>query len=259
MLRAILFDLGDTLIDFEPMDTRAVFRTGAASTYEFLQARGHALPPFNIYCRRQFWAVRWAYLYAKLRRREFNGLNLLESFCASIGIHLDRTALLDLAWLWYAPLTDHSGAEEDLSTTLTDLTRAGFKLGLVSNTFVAGSIHDRHLDLHGLLEPLPVRVYSSDVGYRKPDPRIFQTALDRLGVGAAETLFVGDLVKTDIVGARRMGMKTALKQPWGTTRSRGMADFVIEKLSDLPEVLTRLQPVAETREMKASAFATAGV
>jgi FMN phosphatase YigB (HAD superfamily) len=259
MLRAILFDFGDTLIDFEPMDTRAVFRTGAASTYEFLARRGHPLPPFDLYCRRQFRAVRWAYLWAKLRRREFNGLQLLQSFCASIGILLDEPALLELAWLWYAPLTDHSGVEQDLSATLSALNRTGFKLGLVSNTFVAGSIHDRHLSLHGLLDSIPVRVYSSDVGFRKPDRRIFQTALDQLGVPAADTLFVGDLVKTDIVGARRLGMKTALKQPWGTSRSRGMADFVIRQLSDLPDVLARLAPPIPSPEMKSVAFAMAPI
>src|SRR5437588_7868008 len=68
MLRAILFDLGDTLIDFEPMDTRAVFREAAAATYQYLRKRGHALPPFDHYCRRQFRSVRWSYFWAKLRR-----------------------------------------------------------------------------------------------------------------------------------------------------------------------------------------------
>ena len=254
MPRAILFDLGDTLIDFEPMDTRAVFRTGAANTYAFLQGRGHSLPPFDNYCKRQFRAVRWAYFMAKLRRREFNGVQLLQSFCASIGVNLDQPSLMELAWLWYEPLTNHSGVEQDLSATLAELSRAGFKLGLVSNTFVAGSIHDRHLELHGLLESLPVRVYSSDVGFRKPDRRIFQMALDQLDVPAAETLFVGDLVKTDIVGARRLGMKTALKQPWGSSRSHRMADFVIRKLSDLPEILGRFAPPT-TPEMKPAGFA----
>ena len=241
MLRAILFDLGDTLIDFEPMDTRAVFRKGAADSYAYLKGLGHGVPAFDVYCRKQFRAVRWAYVWAKLRRREFEGLRLLRSFCAAIGIHLDEPALLELAWLWYAPLIDHSGVEENLAVTLAALRDAGFKLGLVSNTFVAGAIHDRHLALHGLLELLPIRVYSSDIGYRKPDRRIFQSAIDRLGVRAAETLFVGDLVKTDIVGAHRMGMKTALKQPWGTSRSHGSADVMIGRLSELPEVLAGLE------------------
>ena len=248
MVRAILFDLGDTLIDFEPMDTRAVFRKGAADSYAYLKDLGHPLPAFNVYCRKQFRAVRWAYLWAKLRRREFEGLRLLRTFCAAIGIHLSEASLLELAWIWYAPLIDHSNVEDKLAATLRDLRNTGYKLGLVSNTFVAGAIHDRHLALHGLLDLLPVRVYSSDIGYRKPDRRIFQSAIDRLGVQATETLFVGDLVKTDIVGAHRMGMKTALKQPWGTSRSSGHADVVIRQLADLPAVLERLQSNARIGE-----------
>ena len=66
-LRAILFDLGDTLIDFEPMDTRAVFRMGAGSTYEFLVQRGYSMPPFEEYCRRQHSAVKWAYFLGKIQ------------------------------------------------------------------------------------------------------------------------------------------------------------------------------------------------
>jgi FMN phosphatase YigB (HAD superfamily) len=57
-----------------------------------------------------------------------------------------------------------------------------------------------------------------------------------------EAMFVGDLVKTDIVGARRAGMRTVLKQPWGTARRHGLADHVIRQVSDLPDVLAKIDP-----------------
>jgi putative hydrolase of the HAD superfamily len=240
MLRAILFDLGDTLIDFEPMDTRAVFRQAAEATHAFLRDHGCQPPPLPVYCRRQFRAVRWAYLWAKLWRRDFNGLDMLRHFCNRIGAHLDDAALLELAWLWYAPLLEHSSSEEDLPATLSMLQRRGYRLGIVSNTFIAGAVHDRHLQLQGLLEFFPVRIYSSELGYRKPDRRIFSQALRQLGVSADEAMFVGDLVKTDIVGARAAGMTTVLKQPWGTPRTARLADFVVREISDLPAVLDRL-------------------
>ena len=237
MLRAVLFDLGDTLIDFEPMDTRAVFRMAAGSTYDFLAQRGHALPPFEEYCRRQHSTVKWAYFWAKIKRKEFNSMRLLGDFCARLGAHLSESELTELAWLWYVPLIQHSSAEAVTADVLTELRDAGLKVGLVSNTFIAPEIHDRHLEMLNLLNLIPVRVYSSEVGHRKPDSRIFQIALDRLGVSAADTAFVGDLVKTDIVGARRMGMKTILKQPWGSARSHQKADVVIRSIAELPSVL----------------------
>ena len=110
--------------------------------------------------------------------------------------------------------TDHSGVEEDLSATLANLGRSGFKLGLVSNTFVDGSIHDRHLDLDGLLGSIPVRVYSSEVGFASRIRRIFQWWLDRPCGRARRDVRWGP-GEDEIVGARRLGMKTALKQPLG--------------------------------------------
>jgi putative hydrolase of the HAD superfamily len=241
MLRGILFDLGDTLIDFEPMDTRAIFQQGAVATHQFLLDQGCRPPSLPIYARRQFRAVRWAYFRAKLLRRDFNGLEMLRRFCQRIGANLDDDALMELAWLWYAPLLDHSTSEEDLPATLSTLRAQGYRLGIVSNTFVAGAVHDRHLELHGLLEYFPVRIYSSELGYRKPDSRIFRRALQELDVSPSEALFVGDLVKTDIIGARAAGMTTVLKQPWGTPRSARPADFVVREIADLPSVLNRLE------------------
>jgi HAD superfamily hydrolase (TIGR01549 family) len=243
MLRAVLFDLGDTLLDFEPMDTRALFRRAARLTYDDLAARGVTpMPEFERYTRVYFRGVKWAYFWAKLRRREFNSLDLLRQFHATMGLPTDEAMLRELAWRWYEPVIEHTRVEAGLAGTLAELSRgAGLRLGVISNTIVPGFVHDRQLEMVGLLEHLPVRVYSSEVGYRKPDRRIFEAALSRLGVGARETLFVGDLVKTDIIGARRMGMRTALKQPFANLRPHRIADHVVRRISDLVEVVGALR------------------
>jgi putative hydrolase of the HAD superfamily len=240
MLRAVLFDLGDTLLDFEPMDTRAVFRRAARLTYDELATRGVNMPEFERYTRTYFRSVRWAYLWAKLRRREFNSLDLLRSFHRRMELPVDEPLLRELSWLWYVPILEQTRVEENLGLTLASIRDAGLRLGVISNTFVPGFVHDRHLEMAGLLEFLPVRIYSSEVGFRKPDRRIFETALSKLGVSAAEALFVGDLVKTDIVGARRMGMRTALKQPFANLRRHRIADHVVRKIADLGEMLPAL-------------------
>jgi HAD superfamily hydrolase (TIGR01509 family) len=248
MLRAVLFDFGDTLINFEPLDTRAVFRVSARNTYDYLHDRGHVLPSFERYCRSQFSAVRWRYLWAKLRGREFNSLDLLRRYIEQLSRSTPNGAieLEELAWLWYAPMTRHSTVEEGAAQMLSRLSGQGLQLGLVSNTFVPGPVLDRHLALHGLLDFFPVRIYSSEVGFRKPNPRIFRAALERMGVGPDEALFVGDLVKTDIVGARRVGMRTVLKQPWGRAgAAHPVADMVIRRLSELPDAIAALRRGAD--------------
>lgn len=237
MFDAILFDLGDTLFDFQPMDARAVFAQGAASTYAWLQKRGCAMPPFEKYRRREMAAIRWAYLWAKLTGREFNSLTLLRRTCQRLGAALDEPGLLELAWQWYEPLMKHTIIAPDVAPTLAALRARGLKLGLVSNTFIPAAVHDRHLTLAGLLDFFPVRIYSSEVGHRKPNRRIFELALSALGTTAPRTLFVGDLVKTDIVGAGRMGMKTALRRPFNVVETHRKADYVIRNMSDLMRII----------------------
>jgi len=94
---------------------------------------------------------------------------------------------------------------------LERLRGAGFKLGVVSNS--EGTIEQMliEIDLRKLLD---VVVDSTVVGFTKPDPRIFQVALDRLGASAAETLMVGDSPSADVDGASAAGIRAALIDPY---------------------------------------------
>jgi putative hydrolase of the HAD superfamily len=65
----------------------------------------------------------------------------------------------------------------------------------------------------GFAPHLAFVVDSGVVGIEKPDPRIFDLALGLAGVGAAETLYVGDLYPVDVVGARRAGIEPVLLDP----------------------------------------------
>src|SRR5512142_1430126 len=89
-LQAILFDLGDTLFDFQPMDTRSIFEAASRRTYDYLQSRGHTLPAFRRYFRSQYASVRWAYFWSKISRRDFNGFDLLCRLCRKMDIQLDE-------------------------------------------------------------------------------------------------------------------------------------------------------------------------
>jgi putative hydrolase of the HAD superfamily len=51
-------------------------------------------------------------------------------------------------------------------------------------------------------------VFSSEVGFRKPDPRIFERVLEALGVAPENALFVGDRLYEDVRGAGELGMTT---------------------------------------------------
>lgn len=237
-LQGILFDLGDTVLDFGPVDTLDLFEAGARLTYEYLHRLEQPLPHFGIYHKRQFRAIRWAYAKSRLTNREFNALELLGTLGEKMGHRLTPEQSEELAWLWYQPLYRQATLEPGLVDVLRRLRDRGLQLAIVSNTFIPGSALDRHLREVELLEFFPVRVYSCDVRYRKPHGRIFRHALDALGLRAEEVMFVGDSLPADIRGAHRQGMVAVLKDPTGRRRHRRIEpDYRIRSLAELPAIV----------------------
>lgn len=100
----------------------------------------------------------------------------------------------------------------DAGTTLAELARRGYRLGMASN-------YDRRLRsvVAGLpeLRPLEHLVISSEVGWRKPAPEFFAAVVRQAGVPAGEILFVGDDPVNDEKGARGSGLRTLLLDPLG--------------------------------------------
>jgi putative hydrolase of the HAD superfamily len=117
----------------------------------------------------------------------------------------DLLRFLDAEHAAWAP------ARQLASTThalLEALRERGLKLGLVSNAIDPPGLLHRDLEQFGVAERLDVAVFSSEVGRRKPDPVIFERALDALGVAPERALMVGDRVAIDVAGARALGMHT---------------------------------------------------
>jgi hypothetical protein len=75
-------------------------------------------------------------------------------------------------------------------------------------SFSPGRVVRRLLDRAGLLALLEVQAFSDEVGVPKPERRIFERALAGLGSAPGAALHVGDLRRTDVAGARELGMRT---------------------------------------------------
>lgn len=242
VIRAVLFDLGDTLVEYGEVDRRALFEEATRRTYRFWARRQRRMPDYRRYYLHQAFALRWGYLKLLLRRREMNAMRLIRRSCRKLWLTAEDEFFEKLAWQWYRPLADVSRPDPDAAAVLGQLQRRGVALGIVSNTFVPGQVLDRHLRKLGLLPYFPVRVYSCDVGYRKPDPRVFDVALRQVNVRPEEAVFVGDLCDADIEGARRAGMTAVWKRPRGAAGHAGPPPGVamIERLGELPGVLASL-------------------
>ena len=244
MLKAILFDLGGTLFDQEPVPASA-YHGAARKTYEFLRARDCRLPAFPWYFSRKCGSVVGRYLWSRVSRRDFSTFDILRRHCRHMN--LSPAELHELAGLWYEPIAAQTTVARDVVPTLSRLRDRGLSLGLVSNTFIPACILDRHLEQHGLLEFFPVRIYSSEIGHRKPYRPIFEIALKQIGAQARQAMFVGDRVRNDVWGASRLGMRTVLRNPAAATLAHPLADCVIRKISELHQVLPMpvKPPIAE--------------
>jgi len=252
MVRAVLFDLGETLLHFGSADIHDCFREGARLAFEHLRSQGKPIADFEQFQRRCQRAIRWAYFRSRLRRREIRVEPLLRKQLAKLGVQIDLATAQALAALFYEPLRRTARPEAEAHETLQRLRDESIRLGIVSNTFVPGVALDAHLESERLLTFFPVRVYSCDVGYRKPDRRIFQIALERLGVRPEQAMFVGDTLRADVRGANRVGMISVWKHPDGAAGTRNTGgwigrcwlgalrpDHVIRRLSELPELVRR--------------------
>jgi len=135
-------------------------------------------------------------------------------------------------------------AEPKVKETLTKLKELGLALGIVSNTFVNGSSLDKHLEQSGILDFFPVRLYSYEFDFRKPDIRIFKTAAERLGEKPENILFVGDRIDKDIKPAIKAGMTAVLKAAYtnaGKKTPKGA--WKITHLAELPPLIQKINGV----------------
>jgi len=239
-IKGILFDLGDTLLHFSHVDVTRMFKAGSKLAYMYLKQLDQPLPPFGRYHRMQLRAIRWRYFLSRITKREFNALDLIARLGARMGQTLTREHAVELAWLWYEPLSKRAVVEQDLQATLSELRDGRLTLGLVSNTFIPAEALDRHLHRENLLDLLPVRVYSCNVGCRKPSKRIFEIALQKAQLQPDQTLFVGDSPRADIKGANQAGMISVLKDPAGRyAKSRIKPHHRIDRIADLTDVVAQ--------------------
>jgi putative hydrolase of the HAD superfamily len=111
-----------------------------------------------------------------------------------------------------APDDEPGGAARRLDSTthalLEALRRRGLALGVVSNAADSPELLRRELAESGIAERIDHAVFASELGRRKPDAEIFESALEALGVRAESALFVGDRLDEDVRGAAELGMTT---------------------------------------------------
>ncbi len=125
-----------------------------------------------------------------------------------------------------------------LAAMVGELTGEGRLLGLITNGTYPFQLHNFHA--LGVAHAFSAVLVSEAEGIRKPHPDIFQRALDKLGVGPSQAVFVGDNPEADIRGAQAVGMKT-IYRPNRFWPECPFAHAVCTELSQLPAILREME------------------
>lgn len=149
------------------------------------------------------------------------------------GLGVDDPALAERVAFAFA---EESRAAVQRNAPLLAALAGRYRLGLVSNFY--GNL-EAVCDDCGVRDLFGIIMDSACVGCEKPDPRIFGTALDALGVSAAEAVFVGDSLPRDMAGARGVGMPHIWLVPAAQERRTACcpADPVVHSLMELEGLL----------------------
>ena len=247
-VRAVLFDLFDTLVDIhmDRLPETTIRGRRVRSTYGALHEELQRSQPVDFETfSRELRAV----------DREWQDLAYKEGLEMTTEERFQRLLVrleIDDATLPGALRDVHMGKLEEQVETLDhhvevlEGLRRGVRLGVCSNFTDTPTAH-RVLERSGLMSQLDGVVISADVGYRKPRPEMFVAALACLGACAEETVHVGDNLDADVRGAMEVGMRTvwihrrvadpqaALEKNSGPEPTARLGD-----LRELPEVLERL-------------------
>ncbi|MCU0496023.1 MAG: HAD family hydrolase [Anaerolineae bacterium] len=250
MLKAVLFDVDDTLIDWEHFSGHweAIESIHLEKVYRHVMGER---PPctFDLYITEYMSRLREAWGEARSTLRAPHVGRVMVDTSIAMGAPIDTVDMEACltAYAWKA--VKDTRVFPDVPEGLALLRDRGLKLGLVTNSAHPIVLRDLELAEHDLLQYFPeCRVTAADAGYLKPHAAIFEYALDCLGVSADEVVFVGDNVVADIAGAQSAGLKAIQRlvrdrQP--AHKGLVIPDATITSLLELPAILDQWFPAFE--------------
>lgn len=245
-LRAVIFDMDDTLIDWteNSIDWRDLRRKQIRPMYEYLAGRGYLLPSLeemaNTYD--DFKQAAWE----NISGPEWfspNSLDTLRATFEEYSLNVDTGELPGLLRLFeWGPMPGER-IFPDAVTVLQEIVSSGLRTGLLTNASSPMWLRDRELEALGLLEYLQVRMTAGDVGHLKPHPRAFLAILEAMNLMPGEAIYVGDRLRDDIEGAQGVGMRAIwvrrANSLWMDTIT---PDATIDSLTELLETLDIWHP-----------------
>ena len=232
MIKAVTFDLWNTLIhDKSYTEQRMDILGGVLEGLGVQRRREELLEAHN---------ASTAY-YSDVRMREYRHIPVeerlditLRSLKVEISAEAKRLIVKEFADIF---LVDPPLLKDGVRETLERL-RPRCRMGIISDTGITpGSVIRRYFEEEGILRFFSSTIFSDELGYCKPHERGFREALRQLSARPDEAMHVGDLLRTDVAGAKTAGMKAVwLKVREGEKVEGVVPDYMITSLPLLLKV-----------------------
>lgn len=224
MIRAIIFDLDNTLTDFMKMK-----RASIDAAVDGMLDAGLTLPREEVAER----------IYKVYEREGIEYQQVFDIFLHEVLGRIDYKILSSAIVAYRRARDSYLVLYPHVTYTLLELLKRGLKLAVVSDApRLQAWTRLAHLQLQHLFDTV---VAFEDTGERKPSPKPFERAIEFLGIAPSEAIMIGDWPERDVVGAAKVGIRTAFARygdTFGTVRSG--ADFDLNDIHELVGIVDRL-------------------
>jgi putative hydrolase of the HAD superfamily len=228
MIKAVIFDLDNTLVDFMAMKKQAV------------DAAIHSMIDAGLKLSAAEAKVRIDRIY-KEKGIEFQNVFdlLLYDVFKKVDYKILSAGIIAYRRAREAALVPYP----HVYLTLTELLKMGLKLAVISDAPAREAwLRLSYLNFHHLFDLV---LTFDDTGERKPSPVPFRRVLKLLGLEPQEALMVGDWAERDMLGAAKVGMKTVFARygdTFGTVETH--ADYDVNDISELMSIVKKINKVA---------------
>ena len=226
MIKAVLFDMGNTLVDS---------RSASETMVIILKGKGHI---FSVEELKQAIIQVHDDLESKSSRKSYDGISAEDFYTRWNNKILEKLGITDQELgkyvfdKWFENL--HIFLLPDVEGTLDELKQKNIKIGIITNGF-RDEIDDVFTGLPIGPDYFDIVVGCNTTGIAKPHPEPFLHALAQLKIEPHEAIFVGDSYKKDYLGAEGVGMKPVLYLPRGELPAQAEPDVFF--IRDLKEIL----------------------
>ena len=229
MKKALLFDFGGTL------DT-----DGIHWSEKFFEVYMH----FHIPVSKENFREAFVYSERTIANIIKPDFNLKQTLKTQITYQLEYLQKSNLVPEVFSFITDEL-TEYCYRTVIQNVEISKEILEQLAPEYLLAVISNFYGNIETVLEELSLKKYftsivdSAVVGIRKPDPKIFEIALNELGVNPIDAVMIGDSYNNDIVPAKAIGCKTIWinNKGWDEQNENNKADIIIKSFKELPQIL----------------------